>query len=121
MTACPTPGCPYTTRDECAMAGCPQRNTRRGGNDRAPHQSNRKEMPSDLSKHSCEGLPAPTPTACAPAWAGFSGELVIARAERLCLSYAAHKATKRHQRASHIYAALKRVTARVMMLEAAHG
>lgn len=31
VAPCPTPDCPYTANDQCAMLGCPQRFKRRDG------------------------------------------------------------------------------------------
>lgn len=39
-TPCPTPDCPHTTDDECAMLGCPQRFRKRTAMVRTEHQNN---------------------------------------------------------------------------------
>lgn len=48
-------------------------------------------------------------------------EIVLAKAERLCLLRAAHRARKAHRSTSAIMARLRAVTARVASLEARHG
>ena len=44
--------------------------------------------------------------------------IIIARAERLCLLTAAHKARKAHQPTRHIMARLRAVTAKIAAMEA---
>lgn len=48
-------------------------------------------------------------------------DLILARAERLCLLRAAHQARKAHRSTSDIMARLRAVTARVASLEVRHG
>ena len=48
-------------------------------------------------------------------------DLIIAKAERLCLLRAAHCARRAHRSTSAIIARLRAVTARVASLEARHG
>lgn len=45
-------------------------------------------------------------------------DLIVARAERLCLLYAAHKARQQHRATTTIMRRLRRTTARVASLEA---
>lgn len=44
-------------------------------------------------------------------------DLIVARAERLCLLYAAHKARRQHRTSTTIMRRLRRTTARVASLE----